>query len=330
MLCILIVTLLTAGTLLGYGNIEDAFADSNAAGVEEALFNSFTAYGFPTTPMEEGRFNFKVVPSYWTFDGESKVVYTNEKDKLSGGGFAISGTYALNNHWGITGIAVYYAGSGTGPLHNAGKPGQLPPGRIGSQLQCGIPACPPDPPVPSTNQNVNGVAGTLGITYDPFSDPEGFRLPMFIGTGFFHFVREQKTDNYTALYNNCVAGAGPCATQPGGLVFSPTRSHVKLDQDLLTISAGIAPQFNTGLIRWIPFGMVTGIYRNDRSAENQQTNLATGQATTVRSSKSQDGAVTYSAGLAALYRPWNLGFTYVPGFVSQGASLYTLTWSKTF
>jgi len=314
-----ILALLIAATLLGYGDIEDAFAE-----VQEALVSSFTAQGYPLAPMEEGKFNVKVVPAYWTFSGKSSAINTDLKDKLSGGGFAFSGTYALSAHWGITGLATYFTGSGTGPMNphlpNAGRfiPGTT---QTWGGPRCG--GCPQPPPTPDTSQNITGAGGSLGITYDPFSDPEGFRLPMYLGVGFYNIQTDQLAGNFLAQY----ALVEP-TLNPSQVANLPTRQRVRDSLQFITMNAGIAPQFNTGPFRWTPFAMVT-VGPVSHSTENQQTNLTTGQTTTANSSRTNTAGI-YTGGLGIQYRPWNLGFTYVPGFISRGASLYSLTWSKTF
>ena len=122
---------------------------------------------------------------------------------------------------------------------------------------------------------------------------DDFRLPIMAGLGYRNMVEE-----------DAVCSVGVCFDAKG-----------------LALDAGAAPQVNTGFLRWILFGyLLTG----------EPSPRLSGPAG-LASDPSQN--IAGGAGLSVVYRPWNLGVTYIPAAATNVAhgetnSVYALTFQR--
>ncbi len=162
-----------------------------------------------------------------------------------------------------------------------------------------------------------GAALGVGAVYDPFSDPEGFRLPMTVGATIASVYGKRGPYSFTFPIGTGAGLDGHAGeadetyskTVPGGYL-------------------GLAPQGNVGPVRWTAFFFVAFAGSPDNVyTERDLTAGRVGGSTT--SSGSLDSA---NAALQLTYRPWDLSLQYLTP-VSRGQTSGTLTglalaWAK--
>ncbi len=160
-----------------------------------------------------------------------------------------------------------------------------------------------------------GVGGAISVVFDPAGGKTSFRFPITLGAG------------YTSLKGD----AGPIA----GTFSSPARSghagnaEATYKSDQPTLYLALAPQWDTGSVRWAPFTFVS-------AGLNKTTNtpivrdLTTGE--TASTSYTSVNNAVFGAGLELKYLPWNLSFSIIPKVPGNDVSLsaYTLNWSHTW
>ena len=92
---------------------------------------------------------------------------------------------------------------------------------------------------------------------------------------------------------------------------------------------GFSPQFNTGPVRWSPFAMMsvpfTKTVRHDL-----MTQIGSPNTFTNNNEQSPTVDPVGGVGLSIIYRPWGFGSMFTMPWVTQGASAYSLTFSKAF
>ena len=123
-----------------------------------------------------------------------------------------------------------------------------------------------------------GYVATANAVFEPVTGKD-FNVPIMAGLGY-----RNLTENADGF---------------GGQIFAAKG---------LAMDAGVAPQFNTGPLRWIFFGyLFTG-----------EPSVRTMQASGLASSPAEN--IGGGAGLRVTYRPWNIGITYIPASTTDVAA----------
>ncbi len=147
------------------------------------------------------------------------------------------------------------------------------------------------------NAYANGTIASANIIYDPFSG-DNFRMPIIGGLGYRNLI---ENDASSTLYN----------------------------AQGFSYSAGIAPQFNTGFLRWTVFGYIIS------GAPTVETLQVTNQGTTALL-KAPSVNTASGGGISVIYRPLRfISFTYIPAWATQlgsneSGSIYVFTFSHRF
>ncbi len=264
----------------------------------------------PTKPLAAGKFQFNVAGGYFNHTRKSPTSGPDSYDQLdqdvSGANAAFSLTYAFTPHWGISAIGGYTDGSGDTKKKNTFYTDNAYSG----------------------NRQDSGGLVALNLVFDPFTEPEGFRLPLIAGIGFSSVSGDYKIP--FTYEKNCTAG--DCSS-PANRIGHQGQEKWTYDSSGLNAFFAAAPQFNTGPVRWSPFVFdAEALYTPDLTYTEQD--LTTGES--VESKVKTDEAGFFGVGLGVMFRPWNLSFTYVPPLVDNGSSdevkmaIYSLDWTKEF
>ena len=129
------------------------------------ILGQVLAYGLPTNPLSTSSKYLKVVPAYFTYNGNRTTAgwpnpeTTNQSG--SGWGGAISFTYGFNPHWGVSLVGGYINQNGTVD-HSAAVATAF---SGGTTLNGWIPAV-------TGNYNSNAQTFSASIIFDPFKKPE--------------------------------------------------------------------------------------------------------------------------------------------------------------
>lgn len=270
----------------------------------------FASYGIPITPLRRGLKELKVVPAYLsgeahltrtpaTFNasGAGPTTMSIEDNSASGFGVVVSWVHGLSDHWGysVTGAFARMSGESVAwAEYNAANA-----------------------LVKEHKADESGHAMILSamLILDPFSDPEGFRLPLFLGFQVMKQVQEADLEAAAATLG------------------ASTRYRNELDATFGGPFVGASAQFNTGPVRWAPFAAIQ-IKGNNPTSHSTLTNAASGAVLKTGTFTNGDDFLPYM-GVGVLYRPWNLGMTWVPNAAKlfgeeEDVSSNLLTVSKTF
>lgn len=261
----------------------------------------------PTKPLSPGYYEFKISPASIVLKrevSEEGLYYRHEVKGLSG---AFSLTYGLSHHFGLnftTGYAKGYDGEAKKTI---------------SDYSAGT-------AFTGNRSNDQGYLFAANLIYDPFSDPEGFRLPIIIGISY-----TQASGKYEIPFifvKNC----NSCNSPPNRIGHKGKEKEV-YDIGGTPTFLSISPQFNTGPVRWVPFIFMVGGPGTSSKVEVTQSDLTTGESRV--SQVDVGGGGIGGLGLEIIYRPWNLSYTYIPpslGNLSGGfhdtIESHALTWSK--
>ncbi len=142
----------------------------------------------------------------------------------------------------------------------------------------------------------NGSLANADIVFDPFSG-NNFRLPILVGMGYRNLMEND-------------SGIGNIYNAQG-----------------FSYDAGIAPQFNTGFLRWILFGYIVS------GTPTAQTSQATSSGSALLPSSADNTAA--GGGISVVYRPLNFTLTYIPAWATEVGSgeknnVYSFTYSHRF
>lgn len=142
----------------------------------------------------------------------------------------------------------------------------------------------------------NGSLANADIVFDPFSG-NNFRLPFLAGLGYRNLLENDA--GFGNIYN------------AQGFAFD----------------AGLAPQFNTGFLRWILFGYIIS------GTPTAQTSQATSSGSALLPSSADNTAA--GGGISVVYRPLNLTLTYIPAWATEvgngeKSNVYSFTYSHRF
>ena len=275
--------------------------------VIQPALGELMVHSFPTTPLSKGLFETKVTPAYFTVSkkmGEPSQGQGNYyiDETVKGPGVSVGVLYGFSEHWGMSALAAYAQDKGdisvgNSYVQNLGGPGQ----------------------VLANNGTASDRGVTLGVNliYDHFSG-ENFRLPMMLGVSYLNYSGSAETDiNFNAT--------------PGHAGHAGLASE-QYSNSGVGFTAGLAPQFNTGPFRWV-FLIFAAEAVSSTKGSYRETDLTTGQ-TAQDPTWSDDSHGVEGGGITAVYRPWNVSFTYLAPFLSSGpdrhldVSVYSLTWTK--
>jgi hypothetical protein len=268
-------------------------------------------YSFPIKPMVKGRLEVKGSPAYVRFDRQVEGSGITDNSGLPGGKIdqTISGAAlvaavnytAIENDWGRFGFGALGLGfkeDGT-RLGIAAGTAQAPVGIYGSERD-------------------RGVLLAVTLNYDAFKG-DGFRMPMIVGL------------TYTALEQTSVTEGPLTAAQASGFGAGTYRFTQDVNLRSPGVMIGFSPQFNTGQVRWSPFAMMsvpfTKTVRHDL-----MTKVGSSLPSSYTNNNGQSPTVdpVGGLGLSIIYRPWGIGPMFTIPWITQGASAYSLTFSKSF
>lgn len=267
----------------------------------DELMGPFLTNAFPTTPMQKGMKEVKIVPAKISATKSSERPISGGDVQgdydVSGYGIGVSFMHAFSDHWGYSVIGAYEKTSGTvNPL-------LIEDGARGI-----------DADVEQFSFLV-----MAGLIYDPFSDPEGFRMPIFFGLSLYDAKDERRFD--------------------GTVGGDSVTAEMDTSRTAVSFSFGLAPQFNVKSFR-LSFLAAYMASVGEPEFTASFTNLTTGESggggSNSGSGDFNDGEENtndiVALGLQIQYRPWNLGFLYVPSFFIERGSynFVTLTWKKSW
>lgn len=165
--------------------------------------------------------------------------------------------------------------------------------------------------------SISGTIGVLAVAIDPMPEGWAFRLPFMVGVNY-----QQLTDSDDAYVYGSTAGT----------------AYQKMKVSAAGLSAGVSAQFNTGKwFRWVPF-----IFSNiGNKAKGTCTAMGlyacAGSSGNPQAAKYSENLGTGFLGLELTFRPWNLGFLYIPplSLITHGdniaeQSIYAVKWTKSF
>lgn len=279
------------------------------------LINSFQgAYGAPNTagllltqaipayPLKAGQWTATVAPAYFTYKDEGTTNVTHRYDgttfvnsniadhrDIAGGGAAVGATYAVSPHLGFGITGAFFNGTGTSGL----------------AMECPNTDCSGSGTYKYGDSEAHGAVAAGFLIFDPFKDPEGFRLPIMVGGGKFDL---EDSGSISDASNKVSASR----------VFRGFKE-----------AAGLSAQFNlTRRFRFAPFLFYLP------KTHPKDTCSATGGGT-CRAGITPEPKDVSAAGVQVTFKPWNLGFLYAnPDFGSGtgGAkySVYALRWQRSF
>lgn len=147
-----------------------AFADlsQNAASFTAfEMLNPILPDSIPTTQLKKGRWDFKIVPAYLTYEEDEQSAGGRTFQELDGWGGGLASTYSFSNHWGVSMMAVGFSADGEGVIF--------------------------DNVAETFGENeASGFGGIAALIYDPFNkgDKSSFRLPLTFGIGYFSLEQE--------------------------------------------------------------------------------------------------------------------------------------------
>ncbi len=155
------------------------------------------------------------------------------------------------------------------------------------------------------------IIGAAGV-YDPF-DGDNLRLPITLGISY---------NYYSTTVEGDFSGAGQ------GFHYKE-----RISRDSPGIYAGVAPQWNWGDFRLVPFGVVSesGLFNQRGTGKYTLNNNSTGRIDTLEVRYHE--ATYFAVGMTVKYRPWNLGLSYVRADLltnSLDTNLFTATWDRTW
>lgn len=277
--------------------------------VSRPALQVFVGNAFPTNPMLEDMTELKIAPGIFSYSINGKKDDTTCSDTScnkhiqseDGMGISLSLVRAFTPNIGIGISGAYVKSDGS-----IGATTFSTLGFTDSRKYSG--------PIKETG----GVAAA-GVILDPFSDPDGLRMPFSLGVSY------QTITGAWDVPFTFTAGNSPSTTQVG--------DRGQDTGDFLISSfgwyAGFSLQFNTGPFKWSPF-----VFVNDSFSKPEYTwtvtNHTRGTSVTKHQTTSETGL--WGFGIPVTFRPLGLTFTYIPDWieVQNGAkfSSYVMSWSK--
>lgn len=269
------------------------------------LLSVTMAHSIPTKPFSPGSYEFKISPGSVVQKREMRTGDKNYMHEVKGLAGALSLTYGLSHHFGLNFTAGYAKGDDGEMKKNIEGYSSI------------------DTTFTGKHSNDRGYLFAANLVYDPYSNPEGFRLPIMTGISY-----TQASGRYEVPFTfetNC--SFTDCTSRPNriGHKGKETESY---DIGGAGIFLSVSPQFNTGPVRWIPFAFVSSPLQTTK-IEFVQSDLTTGESKV--SQYEVDGKIVGGLGLGIVYHSWNLGYTYIPPIsmdLYNKMEVHALTWSK--
>jgi hypothetical protein len=268
---------------------------------------------FPVEPLAKGQSQINVAGLYYTATESHNSLNDDGfflDKKYSGGGGSVSWIYGLSEHWSVSAVGAYAAGTNDFTVSAGGSSFPI------SNLVAG------NPLMHGTGTDSGGM-GAVTAAYDPTS-PEGrFKFPMIAGLVYVNSTASAQTP-FTITQ-------GPFAGQ----------SATKTEQTKVSGPApvlGFAPEFDAWTFRLMPFFYAvlpigaSSNYTGQVTANGRLVQASNGTNATGGSGTSDSFHGIVDLGARVIYRPWGLGLTWIPAiyFPLAGAriQLYSLTWSR--
>ena len=287
----IVVLLLTTFSFFDLAR-SDVYSDSGSPSLR--LLNAFFAGSFPDTELKKGRVTWSLSPSLINFatTAENKTKFRDQN--LTGFGLSTRALYTLFENeignFGLGASLLYFNGHGDGSNVF-----------IGSNNSTGLPG----------KASAQGEALSLFAIMDLFKKSQDFSLPMFLGVSYISVEDHVLTQTYVDPSSNPSGFSGS--------IYTKSQSHFKGG----CVVAGISPQFNLNedfRLRGV------GIFNFRFSDPNitVESNLGTSTSQTY----DLPGEILGAIGAEVTYLPWNLGFSWVPDMITEGASTTSLTYQR--
>lgn len=252
---------------------------------------------FPSKEMELGKFQLKVAPFKFEVDVSQKDA--SDPGYVNGHGVFASGVYtALENNYGrfgFGGTLGYFRGTGQTVLLNAGSPLEKMMG----------------------HHQIEGFLSAATANMDLTKNIDWWNLPMFVGLSFQSFTT-QAGGQFDVVNKD-----GAVSTNPFGAAVVNQRAKL----NSFGLFTGIGSQFilSPEWFSVMPFTMISIPFsRPEVVNELNEERFRPRVPTTSRQS------FIPAMGAEFAIPKYDLSFIYVPKYLSQGVSIYTLSFTKDF
>lgn len=262
-----------------------------------AIPSSFLPHAFPTAPLVAGQWQFSVAPGLFKYrfaedrggtGGGGGSSSKNRNISMDGYGVAVSVVYPFTEHLGLGFIGTHATGDGESLMAEQLDASGAVIGDLGS-----------------TGDSLSATVGAAFAVFDPFGDPDGFRLPLLAGLSYQNISLDKKLE--TTISSQLL------------------RVETKTEFSTVGYLAGIAPSFKAfRKFRVTPFFMYLTPGK-DAERVTTDTNVTTG-ASRVTTEKTNVGVEAF--GMALTYEPWNLTWLWNISAATDDTKTYSLKWSK--
>ena len=269
---------------------------------------AFMGNAFPTNPMLEDITELKIAPGIFSYSingRRSDSCGNTSCNKLiqseDGYGIALSLVHAFTPNIGIGISGAYVKSDGS-----IGATGFSTIGLTDSRKYSG--------PVKET-----GSLAAAVVILDPFSDPDGFRMPFTLGLSYQNISVDWDVPFiFTDRSLSTTTQVGDSGRDTGNFRLSSPGWY-----------AGFSLQFNTWLFRWSPFAVSSDAFTRPEHTWTVK-NLTTGTSVERHQTSSQTGSSSF--GMPVTFRPLGLTFSYIYNWVDDPnrpkLNTYILSWSK--
>lgn len=258
-------------------------------------------YAFPVSPLTPTTKELKVVPLYATLEAEfetfgesNNIAPPDLLDDAQGFGLALSYFQGINDHWGFSLLGAWgqLKGETLGIQESSNSSN---PGFFGGSFSTDA----DDGTILGyeiMDKKGFGIQGAAALIYDPFTDPEGFRLPLMIGLSAMYMSQKANLTFFSQAFQEDL------------------EVSIKQSNFLPGLFLGVSAQFKTGPVRWVPFFSSHSNFKTD-SREFLITRKSDGTVL-LDTSESEEESLKPTLGISINYIPWDLGISIIPSFFS--------------
>jgi len=257
------------------------------------------ARAIPIKPLSAGLNEVKVGLGYFEYknDKSPEGSFPGSHQEDTGWAGSLSFTHGFSPHFGLCLISGF--GDAKGDITMA------PPGS--TAMYTG-----------ESTHEARGIAASL--IFDPFKDPEGFRLPLILGLSYSKASGQRGPILYTMEDEDNIRTGHQGSVLETYMWEKPGYF------------AGFAPQMNLGPFRGVLFAFRLQIF-GEPDVYYEERDITTGEVASKKARPELFGAG--GLGIELVYRPWNLSFSHI--FATQSfsdlgegeeISFTALTWSK--
>ena len=276
------------------------------------IATSLNASAYPAYSLKGGQAVITLSPAYLIYKSEEGENY--HFGDVTGYGGAISTTYGLNSHVGIGAIASYLKMQGTSSDAVELAPSTDP--RSAGTLSGFV--------IRHGDVQSEGGYGSVLLILDPFSEPEGFRLPIMLGINYYNM---NQTENISGL-----------TTDRNGSNTSYGSLNVTKSIRGFGWALGLSAQFNLGQkLRLAPFLLASRIPDTQEKCVSsgngncpQQSNVqGNNQGTTEGKEIVKNTSNVPTLGIQVTLRNWDFSLMLIPP-VLEGLTNVSINFHLTF